>query len=76
MLPEDGCGLLHAAAEGSNLTAVRLLVEKYGADVNLQAESGATPLLIAAQAGNYDVCSFLLKAGADASFRNGGGKKK
>ena len=40
---KDGDTLLHLACSFSNLNAIRLLIEKYNADINLKNKNGQTP---------------------------------
>jgi len=61
--------LFKAVKEGS-LERVKRLVDK-GADVNLRAPSGSTPLMYAADGNKIDIVRFLLTRGADVNAKNG-----
>lgn len=41
-----------------------------GADVNVQAKDGTTPLILAVEIGEYDTVKMLLEAGADPGAKN------
>ena len=64
---EDGVTLLSAAVEGGHERLVRLLIDR-GADVNLPDKQGGSPLMIAAEEGNWPAVEDLLLAGADAAY--------
>jgi hypothetical protein len=44
---------------------VRCLIEEFGADVNLSAHDGITPLMIAANKKRYKVVAYLMRHDAD-----------
>lgn len=73
-IDNDGKSILHIAAEQGHVHLVKLLIEKYNADVNFKTKSGfITPLHLAAKSGNCEVLRVLLDAGAnvkDASCRH------
>ena len=52
--------------------AAKLLVEKYGADVNRRAGNRQTPLLEALRQGDYDMAWYLINHGADVFKTEGG----
>lgn len=68
--PDRGSYLLHVACYRGNLEIVKLLIEK-GADVNIVAEDGSTPLI---QAGKGDetgeIVRLLIDKGADVHAKN------
>jgi uncharacterized protein len=64
--------LIHAASSGSP-GAVRWLLEQ-GADVNLVAPCGWTPLIAAAVFDRVEAAQILLDAGADPAVRSQGGR--
>lgn len=61
---KDNGNALHFAAFKGHLGVVRLLATNKEL-VNSKAIAGVTSLLLAAVAGNSEICEFLLKAGAD-----------
>jgi hypothetical protein len=61
--------LLDAVVAG-DLALVQTLLEK-GADVNAKVQSGATPLMMAAEQGNLDIVRLLLDKGADVNAKDG-----
>lgn len=78
--PEDadtGCGCCMAApasSRGPGLELVRLLLDRASsAAVNLANLDGATPLMFAADAGDDEVCDWLLEAGADRTLKDSDG---
>jgi ankyrin repeat protein len=56
---------LYAAAMYGSLDMANFLLEN-GADVNLAARGGWTPLQIATSKGHFDMVELLLSAGADS----------
>eukprot|EP01138_Halocafeteria_seosinensis_P009470 gb/GECG01009678.1/.p1 GENE.gb/GECG01009678.1/~~gb/GECG01009678.1/.p1 ORF type:complete len:584 (+),score=70.55 gb/GECG01009678.1/:1-1752(+) len=62
--------LMHAAKHG-RMDCVSLMVDEFGADVNVQAErSKYTALIIAAYEGHTEITRFLLERGADPTLAN------
>jgi ankyrin repeat protein len=47
-------------------TATAKILLQFGADVNVQAHCGCTPLMLAACSGNIEITQALLNRGADA----------
>ncbi|WP_353275787.1 ankyrin repeat domain-containing protein [Wolbachia endosymbiont (group A) of Pipizella viduata] len=64
---EDGNTVLHLAAY---LSDIKLLIRK-GAKVNIENNSGETPLHLAAFYGKVENVKVLLEEGADVNARNG-----
>jgi len=56
---------MHIAAAKGHTAVARVLLEA-GADANVAADDGETPLQVAAQCGHLAVVKVLLEAGADA----------
>lgn len=65
----DSRALMQAVKNEDVFTALREL--RAGTDPNVRDSSGAAPLEVAARAGNFELCKFLLWHGAKASDRNG-----
>ena len=66
---ENGMTPLHRAAYGGHVSAIRLLVDEYGADVSVRSENGMTPLHDAASNGDADGIRALLHRGANPEAR-------
>lgn len=60
---------LHLAAGQNQLKAMKLLVDRYKADINSFSPSYGTPLHCAAHAGHAEAVSYLLRQGARADMR-------
>ena len=60
---------LHEAVMSYDLGAVRAALAA-GAPIDAKGFAGASPALIAAQISAWDICLYLLKAGADANARD------
>lgn len=69
--PAQGSLLSYAARTSVNIT--QCLID-YGADVNIQDETGRTPLMAAVSARRVDCAKALLDAGADISIEDNVGK--
>jgi ankyrin repeat protein len=68
----SGCGTLRKAAQEGNLAEVKSRIEK-GENVNDDRFfGGETPLLIAANAGHYDVVEYLISKGANVNTQADG----
>ncbi|KAH7840400.1 hypothetical protein Vadar_016367 [Vaccinium darrowii] len=73
--PEDclqGCSLFHLACHCGNPVMVELLLQ-FGADINRCDYHGRTPLHHCIAKRNNQLAKFLLKRGARASIKDGGG---
>ncbi|KAL9961602.1 hypothetical protein ACROYT_G030573 [Oculina patagonica] len=64
---------LPLAAYWNNYMASRILLE-YGADKNIQNESGDTPLLDSARAGHFTVSQLLIESGCNLNLQNNADK--
>jgi len=56
---------LHSAAENKDTTGMAILLESYSHFIDSVDEVGNTPLIIAANNGNVEVCQQLISAGAN-----------
>ena len=65
------CGLrpLHYAVFENDIECVRLLIEDYGADVNVLDEAGYSPLHLASKYGFIDIMHILIEHGSLVNFR-------
>ena len=67
----QGLGPIHLAAKHGQLDCLRTMVEKYKTDVNLQSETGWTPLHLAINTDNKkranQCVAYLLENGANPS---------
>ena len=70
---KDGETPLHSAAMRGYIDVAELLLAKTNA-VNVLDASGKTPLIIAAEYGEYEMVDFLVKNGADKSAKSNEGK--
>ncbi|CAA2954880.1 ADP-ribosylation factor GTPase-activating AGD4 [Olea europaea subsp. europaea] len=68
----QGCSLLHLACHGGNPVMLELLLQ-FGADINRCDFHGRTPLQHCISKGNNQLAKFLLRRGASASIKDGGG---
>jgi ankyrin repeat protein len=73
-LDEDGMALLHSLSR-TGIGKLAEIIEdvEAGADVNLRAKNGFTPLHFAAEAGHLDIVQYLLDHGADVNAREPSG---
>ncbi|KAL4881853.1 hypothetical protein BJY04DRAFT_188204 [Aspergillus karnatakaensis] len=62
-------GNLHNAVRRSDLDEVRTLVGR-GSNVNAIDKHGYTPLMVASENDNYEICEYLLHHGAAKSIRH------
>ena len=60
---------LHYAVTGSQLTIMKLLIEKY-AFIDAQSPNGTTPLMMAAMYGSNETVKLLIEEGADPLMKN------
>ena len=65
----DGTTALHLAASDGDCVVIRELI-RHGADVNVQAGFGQTPLLLACEGGHFDAIMVLLVTGSDTTITN------
>ena len=65
-----GDSLLTKAVKANDVAAVRALVAKSRADVNLRSGDGSTPLLWAAHNGDVEIARVLIAAGARVDTPN------
>ncbi|KAL2557735.1 ADP-ribosylation factor GTPase-activating protein AGD2 [Forsythia ovata] len=68
----QGCSLLHLACYCGNPVMLELLLQ-FGADINRCDFHGRTPLQHCISKGNNQLAKFLLRRGASASIKDGGG---
>ncbi|KAG6429396.1 hypothetical protein SASPL_107447 [Salvia splendens] len=68
----QGCSLLHLACHGGSLVMLELLLQ-LGAEVNKHDYHGRTPLQHCIMKGNNVMAKYLLRRGARASIKDGGG---
>jgi len=64
--------LIGFTATENNIAMTELLLE-HGADINMEASTGDTPLMLAITFNAHDVIKFLLDHGADTTVVNKGG---
>jgi ankyrin repeat protein len=69
----DSLFTMQDAVANGDVAAVTALVKK-GADVNVKADWGWTPLHVAAAEGYLDIVKFLVSKGADINIKNKDGK--
>ena len=60
---------MHLAARAGRKEVCTDLVQQWCANLNLQDENGATPLVLAAMKGRETIVAFLLRAGSDTTAR-------
>ena len=56
--------LLHIACENSDLKMIKMLIESYSMDVNIEDKEQATPIFYACRQGNLEVIKYLHQKGA------------
>lgn len=66
----DGKGFLAYAAHVGNLQLIQYFIEELDAEINIKDNKGNTPLLTAAEAGEYDVFNYLVEKGAELHVVN------
>ncbi len=68
-------GMISVSIREGDIKALRNLIEKRGIRVNdvVEPEEKNTPLHIATQYGNAEICKLLMEKGADPSIRNRNG---
>ncbi|XP_072300519.1 ankyrin repeat and EF-hand domain containing 1a [Eucyclogobius newberryi] len=71
--PKDGLGVLHVAVAANNLELVSFLLS-HGAVPNVQNKKGVTPVMMAAELGNYDLVDLLAQHKADMRLLDADGK--
>eukprot|EP00940_MAST-03C_sp_MAST-3C-sp2_P000528 g528.t1 len=71
----DGISLLYRAAEKAHFEILRVLLD-YGTEgIDSYAKNkGGTPLMVAAEHGQYDSCKLLVKRGANVNFKGSGNR--
>lgn len=69
----DGMHTLYEAAWRNLTNVVELFLAHAGGRqcVNMETNSGDTPLLRAARKGNFNICEMLVRAGADVNLCDG-----
>ncbi|ARF11321.1 ankyrin repeat protein [Klosneuvirus KNV1] len=70
---ENGNTILHylVADNNPNQKLITKIIDKYGRNViNAQNNDGDTPLITAARGQNHDICTLLVRHGADIQHRN------
>lgn len=65
----NGCSAVALAAMHNNLLALRLLLNRRGALIDVRDHRGRTPLFHAVEAANHEVAYELIKQGADVHLR-------
>ncbi|CAN7996834.1 unnamed protein product [Ixodes hexagonus] len=71
---EVGCHPIHAAIENRQIEAVRLILEKFPACINLKASHGRNPLHLAALRKDSAIYKLLVESGADPKALDQKGK--
>lgn len=70
---DSGCGVLHFAAAGGDLAAVRYCMETLRLPSNARDQDGDTPLIVAAHEGHVAVVEYLMQHGSTPEERNNAG---
>ncbi|RZC51218.1 hypothetical protein C5167_019640 [Papaver somniferum] len=68
---EDGRRALHIAAAGGRLDVLKYLIEDMKLNIDVQDNSGETPMCCAAIEGRLSTVAYLLKMGANPEIPNG-----
>ena len=68
LTPHSKTTALNRATQNGNISLVKLLIEKYEADVNLVSEKGETPLMSAIKRNHVKLVKLLLEKGADPNY--------
>ncbi|KAL8530382.1 hypothetical protein ACS0TY_007425 [Phlomoides rotata] len=63
-----GCNVLHVAALMGEFDKCKFLVDEVGVDLDVQTNTGDTPLLIATKGGKVDIAKYLVSRGADITM--------
>jgi ankyrin repeat protein len=61
--------LLHIACENSDIKMIKILIEQYGMDVNIEDKEEASPLFYACRQGNLEVVRYLDEKGANLEHK-------
>lgn len=61
---------LHLACAFKHFTVVEYLINHTNSHINAVCHGGSTPLMVAIEAGDYHICSFLVERGSDVFLRN------
>jgi len=67
---ERGNATLHICAWHGRLECCRMVIEEYGAKVDVRDQKGWTPLQVASFHGEKKVCEYLMSKGASAEIKN------
>jgi ankyrin repeat protein len=70
----SGWNPLHYAVYYKDVELIKYLIEVRNADVNIKSDSGCIPLMIAAHAGQLDLCQILIDNGADVNIKDDTGQ--
>ncbi|GGD12722.1 ankyrin repeat domain-containing protein [Halopseudomonas salina] len=70
LIGPNGDSLLHQAVMRFCAECVRLLVEKYHANVNVQGSNGDTPANVAVGMGKFDLVVYFLQKGLNENLQN------
>lgn len=70
----EGKSLFSLGLQSQNLEKIEMLINEYGADVNLQDSSGQTPLGYAAKNKDIQTVFFLVDNGADVNIQDPSGQ--
>jgi len=73
-ISDDGYSILHLSATGNKVEMTRILIDKYGLNVNFTDPDGMTPLMLGAKDNAIDTVKLLIEKGADISIKDAAGK--